>query len=183
MCYSPRTLTVGLTGGSDYFVLTFKLVVEHIHKIALEKRRRRRYANPALEIIHTLARKISFPFVDAVWINSLLKSAAWGNVGDETFTTLLRLSALRKEEDAAADLEVPPGQDIDYTKQGEADPQSPGGTVRSEDRTPEYALFDLVLRNIKIRGEEEDGWQDDAVYGGLTAIRRSEERRVGKECW
>ena len=146
-------------------------MVEHIHKIALEKRHRRRHANPALEIVHTLARKISFPFVDAVWINGLLKSAAWGNVGDETFTTLLRLSALRKEDDVAVDSEVPPGQDIDYTQQGEVDPQSPGGTVRPEDRTPEYVLFDLVLRNIKIRGEEEDGWQDDAVYGGLTAIR------------
>jgi len=172
VCCSPCTLTVGLTGGSDYFALTFKLVVEHIHKTALEKRRRRRHANSALEIIHTLAKKISFPFgVDAVWINGLLKSAAWGKVGDETFTALLRLSALRKEDDATVDSKIPPGQDIDYAQQGEAGPPSPGGTVRPEDRTPEHALFNLVLRNVKIRAEEEDGWEDNAVYGGLTAIR------------
>jgi len=171
VCCSPCTLTVGLIRGSDYFAPTFKLVVEHIHKIALEKRRRRRHVNTALEIIHTLAKKISFPFIDPVWINGLLKSAAWGKVGDETFTALLRLSALRKEGDAAVDSEIPPGQDIDCIQQCEADPQSPGGTARPENRTPEYVLFDLVLRNIKIRGEEEDGWQDDAVYGGLTAIR------------
>ena len=171
MCCSPCTLTVGLIRGSDYFAPTFKLVVEHIHKIALEKRRRRRHVKPALEIIHTLAKKISFPCIDPVWINGLLKSAAWGKVGDETFTALLRLSALRKEGDAAVVSKIPPGQDIDCIQQGETNPQSLGGTVRPENLTPEYALFDLVLRNIKIRGEEEDGWQDDAVYGGLTAIR------------
>ena len=167
----PCASTVGLTGGSDYFAPTFKLVVEHIHAIALTKGRRHSYAKTALEILVTLVEKTSFLLVDAAWINDLLERAAWGKMDDELFTTLLRLSAFRKEDDAAVDPEIPPGpgQDIDCIQQGEADPLSPGGTMRPEDTTPQYTLFDLVLRNVKTCSEQKGGWQDNAVYGGLTA--------------
>jgi len=167
----PSYVTVGLTGDSDYFALTFKLVVEHIHGIALTKGRRRRYVRAALEILVTLVKKTSFPLVEATWISDLLKRAAWGKMDDEPFTALLRFSALRKEDDAAINSEISFTQDYDHIQRGEADPLSPGGTVRPEDRTPESALLDLILRNVGNCSAQKDGWQDDAVYGGLTAIR------------
>ena len=169
MCAAPLvTLTVGLTEGSDYSASTFKLVVEHIHGIALTKGRRRLHVRAALEILVTLVRKTLFPLVDGAWINDLLKKAAWGKMDDESFTALLRFSALRKENDAAIDSEIPPTQDYDHN---EADSLSPGVTVRPEDHTPESALLDLVLRNIGGCSAQKDGWQDDAVHGGLVAIR------------
>jgi hypothetical protein len=67
-----------------------------------------------------------------VWINDLLKRAAWGKMDDETFTVLLRFSALRKEEDAAAVSEILFEQDCDHIQRNEANPQSPGGSVRPE---------------------------------------------------
>ena len=171
MCCSPRMLVMGLTEGSDYFTPTFKLVVDHIHGIALAKGRRRRYVRTALEILVTLVKKTSFPLVDGAWINDLLKRAAWGKMDDESFTALLRFSALRKEDDAAIDSEIPFTQDYDHIQRGEADPLSPGGTVRPDDPTPESTLLDLILRNVENCSAQKDGWQDDAVYGGLTAIR------------
>jgi len=164
-------LAVGLTGGSDYFASTFKLVVGHIHGIALAKGRRRRYVRTALELLVTLVKKTSFPLVDAVWINDLLRRAAWEQMDDESFTALLRFSALRKEDDAAIDSGVPSTQDYYHIERGEADPQSPGGSVRPEDPTPESILLDLILRNVGSCSVQKDGWQDDAVYGGLTSIR------------
>ena len=158
---------MGLTEGSDYSASTFKLVVEHIHGIALTKGRRHLHVGAALEIFVTLVRKTSFPLVDGAWINDLLKKAAWGKVDDEPFTALLKFSALRKENDAAIDSEIPPTQDYDHN---EADPLSTGVTVRLEDHTPESALLDLVLRNIGGCSAQKDGWQDDAVHGGLIAI-------------
>ena len=171
VCRSPRTLTVELTGDSDYFALTFKLVVEHIHGMALAKGRRRRYAKAALEILATLIRKTSFLRVDAVWINGLLKRAAWGKMDDEPFTALLRFSAFRKEDDDAIDSEIPFTRGYDHIERGEADPWSPGGTVIPEDPTPESTLLDMILRNVGNCSAQKDGWQDDAVYGGLIAIR------------
>jgi len=168
---SLRTLAVELTGDSVYLGLTFKLVVEHIHGIVLEKGFRSRHAKTALEIIHTLVKKTSFELVDAVWINNLLKSAARGKMDDETFTLLLRFSGLREADDTVANLGILPAQDNDHTQQDEPNPQSPGGTVRAENPTPEYILLDLILRNVKACGAQKDGWQDDAVYGGLIAIR------------
>ena len=159
---------MGLTEGSDYSASTFKLVVEHIHGIALTKGRRHLHVRAALEILVTLVRKTLFPLVDGTWINDLLKKAAWGKVDDEPFTVFLRFSALRKENDAAIDSEIPPTQDYDHN---EADPLSPGVTVRPEDHTPESALLDLVLRNIGGCSAQKDGWQDGAVHGGLIAIR------------
>ena len=146
---------MGLTESSDYFASTFKLVVEHIHGIALTKGRRHLHARAALEILVTLVRKTSFPLVDGARINDLLKKAVWGKVGDEPFTALLRFSALRKENDAAKDSEIPLTQDYDHN---EADPLSPGVTVRPEDHTPESALLGLVLRNIGGCSAQKDGW-------------------------
>jgi hypothetical protein len=141
-------------------VPTFKSVVEHIHGIVLAKDDRSLHAKTALEILLTLAKKTSSPPVDAVWINDLLKRAAWGRVDDETFAVLLRFSALRKEDVAAVDPGVPPAEDHDNIQQG--------GANITESENP---LLDQVLRNIEICGAREDGWQDDAVYGGLIAIR------------
>ena len=162
---------VGLTGGSDYFAPTFKMVVEHIHRIVLANGRRRRYARAALEILLTLVKKTTLPLVDSAWINELLKSAAWGDIPGDTFSVLLRLSARRRGEDTAADSEMPYEYDYDHIQHGEVDPLSPGETVTSENPTPEYTLLAKVLQNVKTCGAQEDGWQDDAVYGGLIAIR------------
>ena len=171
MCHPPHALKLTLTGNSDYFVQTLKSVVEHIRTIALEKGRRRRYTRAALEILVTIAKKASFPLVDVVWINNLLMGAAWGKMDDASFTALLRFSALRGEGDAAIDSEIPPTQTYDRIQRGEVDPQSPGGTMRPENPTPESTLLDLALRNVGTCGAQKDGWQDDAVYGGLIAIR------------
>jgi len=170
VCPSPRTLTVELTGDSGYIKLTFKSVVEHIHGIVLAKGYRSHHAKTTLEIIHTLVKKAPFLPVDAVWINKLLKSAARGKMDDETFTALLRLSGLREVDDTAASLRILSAQDNDHIEQGEPNPQPPGGTVKAETPTPEYALLDLILRNVKACGAQKDGWKDDAVYGGLIAI-------------
>jgi hypothetical protein len=169
----PRMLTMVLIEDSDYPAPTFKMVVEHLHGIVLANGRRRRYAKTALEILLNLAKKAktSFPPVDGVWINDLLKRAAWGKMDDETFTVLLRFSALRKEEDAAIISEIPSERDYDHIQRNEANPQSPGWTVRPEQPTPEYTLLDLVLRNVKACSAQKDGWQDDAVYGGLIIIK------------
>ena len=173
MCHFSRPLTVELTGDSDYFESTFESVVEHIHGIVLAKGHRRRYAKTALGIIYTLVKKTPFLLVHAAWTNELLKRAARGCMDDETVTVLLRFSSLRKADDVMIDIdaEAPPGQDYDTIRRREADPQPPGETVGPENPTPEYTLLDLILRNVKTCGAQKDGWQDDAVYGGLIAIR------------
>ena len=173
MCpLSPHTLTVGLTGDSDYIKLTFKSVVEHIHGIVLAKGRRRRHAKTSLEIICALVKKTSFLLVDTAWINDLLKRTAREGMGDETVTVLLRFSALRKADDVTIDINTEiPSEHYDPSQRDEADPRSPRGTVGPENPTPEYTLLDLILRNVKTCGAQKDGWQDDAVYGGLIAVR------------
>jgi len=173
VCYSPRLLTVELIEDSDYFASTFESVVQHIHGIVLARGHRRRYAKTALEIIYTLVKKAPFLLVRVAWINGLLKTAAWEGMGDETVTVLLRFSSLRKADDVTIDIDtgIPLGQDYDTIRRGEADPQPPGGTVGPENPTPEYTLLDLILRNVKTCGAQRGGWQDDAVYGGLIAIR------------
>ena len=168
MYHSPRGLIVELTRDSDYFAPTFKIVVEHIHGTVLNpglqlrvlnQGRQRRYANTALEILLALVKKTTLPLVDSAWINDLLKSAACGNIPDDTFFILLRLSARRTEEDAVADWEMPY-----HVQHGEVDPLSPG-------ETPEYTLLARVSQSVKTCSAQGDGWQDDAVYGGLIAIR------------
>ena len=155
---------MGLTGGSNYFQRTFKLVAEHIHGIALHGGRRRRYARTALEIILTLVKKTTFPFVDTPWINGLLRSAAEGNMNDEAFVLFLRLRALTKEEPSSA-------QDYVTITNRETDPDNPERTVASETPTSEYILFSMISKNIEACSGREDGWHDEAVYGGLIAIR------------
>jgi len=132
----------------------------------LVRGRRRRHANTALDILHTIVKKATLPLVDPAWIKELLESAARGNMGDETFTSFLRLSARRKEEDAPADMGPPHGQDLG----GEPGPQIPGGPVPPETTTPEYTLFIRIMQNVRTCSEQEGGWQDEAVYGGLIAM-------------
>ena len=164
MYHSPRTLAVELTGDRAHFVQTVKLVVKHIHGVALDnKTRRRLYAKTVLEILHTLVKK-SPPSFDAVWINDLLRSAFQGAMADETFTALLRFSALRKVDE---DLETPPGNDHDHTRRSETDPGSPGEPTTRENP----ALLTKLLQNVKTFGAHKGSWEDDAVYGGLMAIR------------
>ena len=167
----PHAMTVELTGNSDYCASTFRMVVEHIHGITLARGPRHGYAKTALEVLLALAKKTTLPLVDAAWINELLKSAAWRNTRGDTFSVLLRLSARRKEEGTTADSEMVLGQDYVHVQRGEADPQSLRGTVTSENSTPEYALLVQVLQNIKTCSAQQGGWQDEAVYGGLIAIR------------
>ena len=166
-----HTSEVVLIGDSDYFELTFRMVVEYIHEVALTQGRRRRYAKTALEILLTLVEEITFPLVDAAWINELLKSTAGRDMEDDTFTMFLRLNARREEEDAVADVwVVPPGQD-DVLVRGEADQRPPGGAVASETSTPEDTLFSSIAKNVEACIEKERGWQDEAVYGGFVAMR------------
>ena len=159
----PHTFIMVLIGGSAYLARTFEMVVEHIHDLTLARGRRRRHAKTALDILLILVKKAPPPLslVDAAWINGLLKSAARGNMDDDTFTLFLRLSAQRKEEEVAADTGTPcDGQYCVHVRRGEP-----------ETATPEYALFVKILQNIQTHSEQEGGWQDEAVYGGLLAIR------------
>jgi len=169
VCPSPLPADMALIKDSDHVGLTFKLVVEHIHGLILARGRRHRHTKTALEILLTLVRKTTFSLVDGSWINGLLKSASRGNMGDDTFTLFLRLSARRKEEDAAVDAGSPAG--YVRIKAGEGDPQSPRGITSPENITREYTLFMKISQNIRVCSEQEGGWQDEAVYGGLIAMK------------
>ena len=169
-------------------------MVEHICQIVFSEGRRKRYAKEALETLLSLIKKS----VDAVqnyerifdpektawidgpkkagiddllkgvaWIDNLLKRAARKHMDDETFTVLLRLNALRRSDEAATGPETTGGHDFDHFEGNEADPE---GVVKWGDPTPEYALLDKVLRIVDICGAQDD-WEDDAVYGGLIAIK------------
>ena len=144
--FSFCAIAVILIGDSDYFVLTFKEVTEHIHGIALAKGRRHRSAEEALGILVALIKKVPSPLVDGAWITELLRSAARESMGDEKFIMFMRLNARREEEQAASDTK-PPGTPI-----------------------PEDILFDKIMHNIRACVEKEEGWWDEAVYGGLIAI-------------
>ena len=163
-------LTAVLIGDSEYFGQTFKMVVEHIHGQILA-RGRRRHAKTALDILHTLVKKTTIPLVDASWINGLLMRASRGNMRDDTFTSFLRLSGRRKEEDATTDAEPPSGQGRVRTQVGETVPQSPREIMLPGAITPECSLFIKISHNVQACSKEDGGWQDDAVYGGLSAMR------------
>ena len=132
---------------SDYAASTFKMVVEHTHGLVLARGRLRREAKTVLDILLTLVEKASLPVIDAAWINGLLRSAAKGEMGDDAFTSLLRLSAQRTEGGSAEVAEM----------------------ESSQDYVPN--LFIRILRNVQICSEEDGGWEDEAVYGGLVAMR------------
>jgi hypothetical protein len=167
----PHAFTVGLTGVSDYLQPTFKAVVEHIHAIVLARASRHRYAKEALEILVTLAEKSPPPLFDGPWIAELLRSAAGGNMDDEKFTLFMRLSARRKEEETVTGEKTPPSQEHIHPTGSATGPVSHGGTVSSETPTAEDVLFGKIMDNVRTCVEKEDGWRDEAVYGGLIAIR------------
>ena len=172
MCSLAQILATGLTGDSDYLQLTFKMVVEHIHETALDSAgRRHRYARTALEILLLLAKKTTFPLVDVLWINKLLRRAAAGKKMDDVFVLFLRLRALGKEEDCAADGQLPIGPEFAHVQDLESDLHSLGGAVTSEAPTPERILLSTISKNIKTCSDREGGWEDGAVYGGLVVIR------------
>jgi len=141
------------------------MVVEHIHGIVLAGGRRRRHAEKALEILVTLVRKTTLPLVDAAWINELLKRAAGGSMDNEKFTLFMRLSARRKEEESTADMKAPSGQEYVHADGNVTYPPSNGGAVLPRD------LFSKIMHNVRTCIEKEGGWRDEAVYGGLIAIR------------
>ena len=87
---------------------------------------------------------------------------------DDTVTLFLRFSARRKEEDAMTDAETQPSQEPRFQ---EINLRSPGGTILPEVASPGYTLFTKILRNVQICGGRADGWEDEAVYGGLIAVR------------
>ena len=159
---------VDLTGGSDYFASTFREVVEHVCEMAFSKGQRQHYAKTALEILLDLVKKAPFPFVDAAWINDLLKKVAWRKMDDGAFVILLKLSALQKMGDAATNSQKTAEHDYGHVGRNGADP---GGIVTLGNPTPEYALLDQVLRNVDTCGAQADGWEDDTVYGGLIALK------------
>jgi hypothetical protein len=136
---------VRLIVDSVYIDLTLKSVVEHIHRMILEGALRARYADGALNIIVTLVKKSSFPPIDVAWVDGLLRSAAKGKMKDDMFVHFLRLRGTVK------------GGPF-------------GGTVASEITVPEDALFKAIPRAIKICSGQEEEWEDEAMYGGLTAI-------------
>ena len=45
------------------------------------------------------------------------------------------------------------------------------GTTTSESPSAEHALLSTVFKSIKVRTEQENEWEDEAIYGGLLAIR------------
>ena len=134
---------------SDYLQLTLKNVVEHIHGIVLSHGSRALQAGEALDLILTLVNKESFPSTDGAWVDELLASAVRGGMQDEIFARFLRFRGM-----GAGRLDVPLI-----------------GTVASEFLTPDDTIFKAISGAIKISSEGESGWQDRAVYGGLSAIR------------
>ena len=160
-----------LTGSSDYFQQTFTEVVEHVHRMALEGGRRRLYAKTALEILLIIVKKTSFQLISVRWINDLLITAAEGGMSADAFTLLLRLSAWRKEEEDLADALSPIDDGSVHLLHRETAPQTPGGSEAPEAPTRKDTLLKTILENVKACGGRHDGWQDEAVYGGLMAIR------------
>ena len=98
MCLLVHAIEVGININWDsyYLQLTFKMVVEHIHKLVLGRVHRARHSNHALELVLTLTDQAPFPYIDVTWtwINKLLESAAEGRIEDRTFFLFLRLRGL-----------------------------------------------------------------------------------------
>ena len=97
-----------LIGDSDYLGLTFEMVVEHIHQIMLADSYAY-HALRALDILLTLVKCARIPFIDAAWMNKLLKRAAEDSmksgIANNDFVLFLKLSMWRKiSGDATIDM-------------------------------------------------------------------------------
>ena len=171
MYCSFHASAVALTGDSGYFVSTFKAVVQHIHGIVLAGGRRHRHAEKALKILVTLAKKTPLPLIDSAWITGLLRSAAGGGMDDKEFILFMKLSARRKEDEAVTDAKTPSSQEHAHATGGTTSPAPHGGTVSSETPITGDHIFCKIMHNIRTCVKKEDGWRDEAVYGGLIAIR------------
>jgi hypothetical protein len=147
------------------------MVVEHIHGHVMAQGLRRHHAKMALDILFLLIKKTTVALVDGVWIDELLESGASGNMDDNTFTEFLKLSARRNGEGAMADMGTMPDGDYDSFQLCSGDPVLLGGFGSPETTNLEHTLFIKISQNIQTRTEEEGCWQDDAVYGGLIAMR------------
>ena len=164
-------LTVGLTGDSDYLQLTFRMVVEHVHRTVLAGTGRRDHCSrTALEVLLHLAKTMP-PLVDVAWIDELLWSAVEGNIDHDVFVLFLRLRALTGEEDDAGDAKSQVSQDFVHFQGHETDFHSPGGASPPTNTIPAHILLSAISRAIKTCSDREGGWGDEAVYGGLIAIR------------
>lgn len=146
-------------------------MVQHIHGIVLAGSRRRRHTTASLEILLSIAKHTTLPLVDAAWINRLLQYAAEGEVADGQFILFLRLSARRKEEDASVAAETPPDQVEALIPGLETGLRSFSRSLTAETPTLDHTLFNKIIKSIQTCVEREDGWQDEAIYGGLIVIR------------
>ena len=159
-----------LIGDSEYLVLTFKMVVEHLYEISLTGSRLQFHVAEALKILLTLVKHTSpsLALIDPVWINELLRSAADDNMPDEEFILLLKLSAWRKERGAAVNAGAG-----DFLIHGfGTDPQALERTATSQAPTPDDTLFRKVMETINGRG-----LQEEVAHVCLLAIR--DIRRLG----
>ena len=166
-------LRMTLTGNSNYLSPTFKMVVEHILHIILAGSRRHDHALQALEVLITLVNHTNLPLVDAAWMNELLKRAAKGHtegeMADEHFNLFLRLSARRTDSgDATVDTEV---GDFVFIQGFEADQPPLGIAIALQDPMSDNVLFSKITGYVQACAERGEGWQNEAIYGGLVAIR------------
>ena len=142
----PFALTVVLIGGSYCIVLTFKMVVEHIHTMVLNRGNQLHDASTALKILIYLVEKIQFRAFGASWATKLLQRAALANMDDETFTLFLRLLTRGREEGASTEVETQPTH-------------------------PELALFAKISQDVRAYSNKADVFEDEAVYDGLIAMK------------
>jgi hypothetical protein len=168
-------------------------VVQHIHDIILAGSRRCRHTTTSLEILLSIAKHHASlpltplpittppltnpPLIDAAWIYQLLKDAAEKDVADGEFILFLRLSARRKEEDSTVAAETPPDQEGAHTPDLKTDQMSLGRPVTTETPTLNDTLFNKIMKSIQTCVTGEDGWDDEAIYGGLIVIK--DIRRMG----
>ena len=160
----------------DHLLSTFEVVVEHIHQIILARSRHYDHTAQALEILLTLIIKCPrVPFLDAVWMNELLKRVAEdyteGRMTEEHFTLFLKLSTGRE---ASEDLMVDTGVgDFVLTDRFEPDRQPVRRTTPPQSPIPGDILFSEIIKYIQDRVKQDGGWQDDdgTIFGGLLTIR------------
>ena len=166
--FSPLVCQTILIGDSDYFALTFKMVVEHIQDVALTHGRGYQHFAEALNILLTLAKYAHLPFVDAAWVGELLDRAVKGHMDDEQFALLLGLGMEIVEEDGTVDTVL---GDFVLVQGFGTDPQSFTQTMISEAFTPDGALFSKIMESMQTCLNRDHNWAARGVYGGLIAMR------------